>query len=149
MLRLGLVLLLSAALGALACRRADPPAEAPGAPSVALAASQSGADPAPDQLRAFPVPPGFRPVGGVAVQEADGERRASAVWQGRATGKEVAGFYQKTAAQQGWTEQFAASAGAGGQVRYETLDPGVSVLISYRPVGEQVELTVVLVQAER
>jgi hypothetical protein len=77
----------------------------------------------PDDLKNFPVPPGFKPdSSSTGSMSAGGDKLAVASWKGTGTLDSVAAFYKTAMPAQGWTEVSTLSTDSGGLLIYSKGD---------------------------
>lgn len=101
---------------------------------------------APEELKDFPVPTGFKWKEGGSVSGSGPQssgRMATGNWTGKATIAEVASFYKKTATERGWTESLTFSDNENGQAHYKTKENS-ALIVGYSLDEGNIDLTVML-----
>lgn len=84
----------------------------------------------PDELKNFPVPPGFSvDASGAGSMSTGADKVSVATWKGKGSVDDVVAFYKKTMADQGYKEDFAMTAGDGGTLSYSKGESGAMITI--------------------
>ncbi|MCL4535488.1 MAG: hypothetical protein M1370_10070 [Bacteroidetes bacterium] len=98
----------------------------------------------PDELKNFPVPPGFTAQkDGAGTLSTGGAKTSVASWKGKGKVEDTVAFYKKTLTDQGYKEEMSMTAGDGGVLSYTKGDSSVSITISKKD-GDNIELAVLI-----
>lgn len=97
----------------------------------------------PDELKAFPLPSGFKYESGGSSTSAQGQM-SIATWKGKGNIAAIGEFYKKTAADQGWTVGLTMGDGEGGQLQANAKD-GKNYMISFSSQEDgEIEISVMV-----